>query len=260
MPNELPRGLPAGRNSSPCSFANWAAPIPCATSATAWLVVWAVWCMSAWPKRPADPPCPTPTSTVRPPSSKNCSGPRWRASASSKGWVPANTNSASRTSCSRWIPTTISLCLSMYPWAQFRRAKGGVKAHVLLDHDDYLPAYVLLTEAKRSDVKLADSFRLNPGSIVAIDRGYNDYTLFGRWTLAGVFFVTRLKDNAAFEVVEECQIPQNRNIRADQLIRLTGVKAQADYPELLRRVVVWDAENEREIVLLTNLLQFGSTT
>jgi len=156
--------------------------------------------------------------------------------------------------------TTISLCLTLFPWAKFRRAKGGVKAHVLLDHDDYLPAYVLLTEAKRSDVKLADSFRLNPGSIVAIDRGYIDYALFGRWSMTGVFFVTRLKDNAAFEVVEECEIPQNRNIRADQFIRLTGAQAQADYPDLLRRIVAWDAENEREIVLLTNLLEFGSTT
>jgi IS4 transposase len=156
--------------------------------------------------------------------------------------------------------TTISLCLSLFPWAEFRRAKGGVKAHVLLDHDDYLPAYVLLTEAKRSDVKLADSFLLNPGSIVAIDRGYIDYALFCRWSMAGVFFVTRLKDNAAFEVVEECEIPQNRNIRADQFIRLTGAKAQADYPDLLRRIVAWDAENEREIVLLTNLMEFGATT
>jgi hypothetical protein len=156
--------------------------------------------------------------------------------------------------------TTISLCLTMFPWAKFRRAKGGVKAHVLLDHDDYLPAYVLLTEAKRSDVKLADSFRLNPGSIVAMDRGYIDYALFGRWSMAGVFFVTRLKDNAAFEVVEECEIPQNRNIRADELIRLTGAQAQADYPDLLRRIVAWDPENEREIVLLTNLLEFGATT
>ena len=156
--------------------------------------------------------------------------------------------------------TTISLCLTLFPWAKFRRAKGGVKAHVLLDHDDYLPAYVLLTEAKRSDVKLADCFRLNPGSIVAMDRGYIDYALFGRWTMAGVFFVTRLKDNAAYEVVEECEIPQNRNIRADQFIRLTGAQAQTDYPDLLRRIVVWDAENEREIVLLTNLLEFGSTT
>jgi hypothetical protein len=126
--------------------------------------------------------------------------------------------------------TTISLCLTMFPWAKFRRAKGGVKAHVLLNHDDYLPAYVLITDAKRSDVKLADSFHLNRGSSVAIDRGYIDYALFARWSVAGVFFVTRLKDNAAFEVVEECQVPANRNILADQLIRLTGVHAQKRLP------------------------------
>jgi IS4 transposase len=148
----------------------------------------------------------------------------------------------------------------MFPWAQFRRAKGGVKAHVLLDHDDYLPAYVLLTEAKRSDVKLADSFTLNPGSIVTMDRGYTDYALFGRWTLAGVFFVTRMKDNAVFTIEEEFEVPANRNILADQIIQLTGVRALSDCPGPLRRVVVWDADNKREIVLLTNLFEFGSTT
>jgi hypothetical protein len=156
--------------------------------------------------------------------------------------------------------TTISLCLEMFPWAKFRRAKGGVKAHVLLDHDDYLPRYVLITEAKRSDVKMAASFPLNPGSIVALDRGYNDYALFGRWTAEEIYFVTRLKDNAAYEVVEECALPANRNIRSDQLIRFTGEKAKQDCPCLLRRVVVWDAANEQEIVLLTNQLAFGSTT
>jgi hypothetical protein len=156
--------------------------------------------------------------------------------------------------------TTISLCLSLFPWANFRRAKGGVKAHVLQDHDDYLPACVLLTETRRSDVKLADSFTLNPGSIVAMDRGYNDYGLFGRWTTAGVFFVTRLKDNAAYEVVSERAVPENRNILSDQVIRFTSSHALADCPGELRRVVAWDAENEREIVLLSNLIQFGSTT
>lgn len=156
--------------------------------------------------------------------------------------------------------TTISLCLTMFPWAKFRRAKGGVKAHVLLDHDDYLPAYVLLTEAKRSDVKLADSFRLNPGSIVAMDRGYTDYALFARWTIAGIFFVTRLKDNAAFAVEAEFATPANRPIRADQIVHFTGARAQTDCPGPLRRLVVWDADNEREIVLLTNLLEFGATT
>jgi hypothetical protein len=156
--------------------------------------------------------------------------------------------------------TTISLCLELFPWAKFRRAKGGVKAHVLLDHDDYLPRYVLITEAKRSDVKMADAFTLKPGSIVAMDRGYNDYGLFGKWTAEEIYFVTRLKENAAYAVVEECAIPKDRNILSDQLIRLTGVQAQKDCPCLLRRVVVWDAVNEREIVLLTNLLRFGATT
>jgi hypothetical protein len=156
--------------------------------------------------------------------------------------------------------TTISLCLELFPWAKFRRAKGGVKAHVLLDHDDYLPRYVLITEARRSDVKVTDAFPLNPGSIVAIDRGYNDYALFGKWTDEGIYFVTRIKDNAAYEVLEEGPVPANRNIRADQLIQFTGEKAQRDCPSPLRLVVVWDTVGEREIVLLTNLMEFGSTT
>jgi hypothetical protein len=156
--------------------------------------------------------------------------------------------------------TTISLCLEMFPWAKFRRAKGGVKAHVLLDHDDYLPRYVLITEARRSDVKMADAFPLNPGSIIVMDRGYNDYALFGKWTDEGIYFVTRLKDNAAYQVLADGPVPANRNIRSDQLIQFSGEKAQKDCPSPLRRVAVWDAANEREIVLLTNLQEFGATT
>jgi len=156
--------------------------------------------------------------------------------------------------------TTISLCLELFPWAKFRRAKGGVKAHVLLDHDDYQPSFVLVTEAKTSDVRVAQNLDLNPDSIVAFDRGYNDYALFGDWTDRGVFFVTRLKDNAAYEVVESAMGPLPRNILADELIRFTSAKAAKDCPHLLRRVVVWDSVNEREIVLLTNLLHFGATT
>jgi hypothetical protein len=156
--------------------------------------------------------------------------------------------------------TTISLCLDLFPWAQFRQAKGGVKAHVLLDHDDYLPAYVLITEAKKSDVRVAQALDLNAGSIVAMDRGYNDYALFGKWTQRGVFFVTRLKENAVYEVVESAVGPLPRHILADEHIRFSGPKAVKDCPQLLRRVVVWDEVNQREIVLLTNLLHFGPTT
>jgi Transposase DDE domain/Domain of unknown function (DUF4372) len=156
--------------------------------------------------------------------------------------------------------TTISLCLELFPWAKFRRAKGGVKAHVLLDHDDYMPVYVLITEARRSDVKMAESFPINPGSIVAMDRGYNDYGLFGQWTERQIHFVTRLKDNAAYEVLETAVIPANRNILSDQLIQFTGDKARRDCPFPLRRVVVWDTTGQREIELLTNLMEFGATT
>jgi hypothetical protein len=156
--------------------------------------------------------------------------------------------------------TTISLCLDLFPWAKFRQAKGGVKAHVLLDHDDYLPAYVLITEAKKSDVRVAQALDLNAGSIVAMDRGYNDCALFGKWTNRGVFFVTRLKENAVYEVVESTAGPLPRNILADEHIRFSGPKAVQDCPQLLRRAVVWDDANQREIVLLTNLLHFGPTT
>jgi len=156
--------------------------------------------------------------------------------------------------------TTITLCLEMFPWAKFRRAKGGVKAHVVLDHDDYMPAYVLLTEARRSDVSVAQSLVFNPETIVVVDRGYIDYALFARWAMEGVYFVTRLKENAAYQVVAEREVPQNRNIVSDQIIRLTGQQAQRDYPCELRRVVVWDPDQEREIVLLTNQLAFGATT
>ena len=135
-----------------------------------------------------------------------------------------------------------------------------MKAHVLLDHDDYLPSYVLITEARCSDVKMADTFPLNPGSIVAMDRGYNDYALFGSWTERKIHFVTRLKDNAAYQVLSEGPLPANGNIRADELIQFTGDKAQRDCPFPLRRVAVWDAVGEREIVLLTNLMDFAATT
>ena len=123
-----------------------------------------------------------------------------------------------------------------------------------------MPDFVHITEARMHDRKGAHLLKLVPGSIVAIDRGYNDYSLFAQWTKEGVYFVTRLKDNAQFEVVEERPLPKRRPILSDQIILLTGYKAREKCPYKLRRIVVWDQENEREIVLLTNHLEFGSTT
>src|SRR6202162_5062795 len=91
--------------------------------------------------------------------------------------------------------TTISLCLSLFPWAKFRTLKGGVKLHVLLSHDDYLPEYLLITKAHQADVRCARQFKLSPGSIVVLDRAYIDYNLLADWSRAGVFWVTRTKTN-----------------------------------------------------------------
>jgi hypothetical protein len=156
--------------------------------------------------------------------------------------------------------TTISLCLNLFPWASYRRAKGGVKLHVLLDHDDDLPAFVLMTDARRSDIPPARQIPLREGSIVVMDRGYNDYTLFGRWTSDGIYFVTRMKESTSYAVVETMSAPQSRGILSDEVIELVNVGADAKCPYRLRRIVVWDEEKEREIVLLTNHLKFGATT
>ena len=155
--------------------------------------------------------------------------------------------------------TLISLCLNMFPWAKYRKAKGGVKAHVLLSHHDYMPSFVHLTDGKKADVKVAHLLDLRAGSIVAMDRAYNDYKLFHKWTQSGIFFVTRLKKNADYEVIEERSAPLERNILSDYIIRFTGV-AGKQCPGLLRLVEVWDEKKKRNIKLLTNHLDFGSTT
>ena len=114
--------------------------------------------------------------------------------------------------------TVIDLCLSLYDWAKFRRTKGAVKLHLVLDHDGYLPCFGTITEGKVDDVKAAHQMHFTSGTIVVDDRGYNDYRLFAQWTDAGVYFVTRMKDNALFEVVEEREPPHNRGILKDQIM------------------------------------------
>jgi len=156
--------------------------------------------------------------------------------------------------------TVIDLCLSMYDWAKFRRTKGAVKLHLVLDHDGYLPCFGLITEGKVHDVKAAWQMDFAPGTVVVDDRGYNDYRLFAEWTDSGVYFVTRMKDNAQFEVVEEHTTPQHRNILKDQTIRLTGTGAQDKCPHLLRRVEAVREDTGGILVFLTNHHGLGAST
>jgi hypothetical protein len=154
----------------------------------------------------------------------------------------------------------IDLSVTLFDWAQFRRTKGAIKLHLLLDHDGYLPSFAIITEGKVADVRVARQFRFAPGTILADDRGYNDYELFGRWTAQGVFFVTRLKANALYEIVGERPVPQNRNILQDELIELSGANAEEKCPYPLRLITLYDPETDKILAFLTNHMDLGATT
>jgi Transposase DDE domain/Domain of unknown function (DUF4372) len=156
--------------------------------------------------------------------------------------------------------TIVDLCLSMFNWATFRQSKGAIKLHLLLDHEGYLPVYAHLTEGNVAELTVAKSLNFPKGSVVVIDRGYTDYRQFARWTKAGIFFVTRLKENANYWDFEDRPVPKNRNVRKDQIIRLNPITAGAPCREELRLVTVWDERNQCEVQLLTNQMDFAAST
>ena len=156
--------------------------------------------------------------------------------------------------------TVIDLCINIFDWAQFRRTKGAIKLHLVLDHDGYLPCFGVVTEGKVHDVKVAHTLYFEPGTVVVDDRGYNDYRLFAMWSEQGVYFVTRMKDNALYQGIESRPLPQNGSILKDQIITLSGAGAWDKCPYALRRIEVWDAEKQQTFVFLTNHDEFAATT
>jgi hypothetical protein len=156
--------------------------------------------------------------------------------------------------------TVIEMCLSSFDWARFRRTKGAIKLHLQLDHQGYLPCWALVTEGRTHDLKVAQGLSFEPGTIIVLDAGYNDYALLYRWHVEGAFFVTRPKDNLLYEALCTLEVPARSNVLRDEIIRLTGLKTQEKYPEILRRTVVWDEKNQREIVLISNLFHLAAST
>jgi hypothetical protein len=156
--------------------------------------------------------------------------------------------------------SVIDLCLSLFDWAIYKKTKGAIKLHLLLDHEGYLPVFANITEGNIHELRVAEKLAFAHGSIIAIDRGYTDYGMFSRWTDNGVYFVTRQKDNAVFKIVEEKPVPKHRNILKDQPIEFKGYYSKKKCSGSLRRIEVWDEEKEEVIVLLTNHLGFGATT
>jgi DDE family transposase/uncharacterized protein DUF4372 len=155
--------------------------------------------------------------------------------------------------------TVIDLCATMFDWAKFRLTKGAVKLHLLLEHDGYLPSFAVITEGKQHEVRVARQMQFTPGAILVFDRGYTDYDWFVNLTTQGVHFVTRMKENADYGVVEERALPQRQGLRRDQIIFFYKL-AQAEMDTFFRRVEFYDEEQDRVLVFLTNHLELSAAT
>ena len=155
--------------------------------------------------------------------------------------------------------TTISLCLSLFPWARFRTTKGAIKVHTLLDHAGHIPAFVVVTEGKCSDLAVARRLPLPVGSIVAMDRGYIDYQFLFHLHQEGLYFVTRQKSNAQVDVTARFAVDRSIGVTADHDVVLSGPKGQA-YPARLRQVRYRDAATGKRYVFWTNAFHLEAPT
>ena len=156
--------------------------------------------------------------------------------------------------------STIDLCLCAFPWADFRSTKGAIKLHVGLNHEGDLPEFATITEGKTSDIEIGRTLEFPKGSIVAIDRGYNDYAWYNQLTEKGIFFVTRLKSNAKSRVVQRRPILTDKGLTSDQTIEFTGVQTAKKCPIQLRRIGYRDPETGKHYVFLTNNFKLAAKT
>ena len=148
--------------------------------------------------------------------------------------------------------TTMDLCLSVFSWAHFREHKGAVKAHTLLDLRGNLPTFIHITDGTVHDVNVLDVLPIEPGACYIFDRGYIDYKRLHRIHEKQAFFITRAKRNMQWKRLVSRPVDRSKGLRCDQTICLTGVKAEKNYPEVLRRVKFYDVETKTTYVFLTN--------
>ncbi len=156
--------------------------------------------------------------------------------------------------------STIDLCLSVFPWADFRTTKGAIKLHVGLNHAGYLPEFVTVTEGKNHDVTVGRTLEFPKGSIVAVDKGYNDYTWYKQLTDKGIYFVTRLKTNAKYRTLCRRPVLKSKGLICDQTIEFTGTQTAKLCPVPLRRIAYRDAQTGKRYVFLTNNFKLSAKT
>ena len=148
--------------------------------------------------------------------------------------------------------STIDLCLSLFPWAKFRKTKSAVKLHTLLDLRGNIPTFISITDGKVHDVNILDELIPEPGSFYIMDRGYLDFKRLYTLNQFRAFFVIRSKTNTKFRRLYSCVVDKSIGLRCDQTIVLTGRDSATDYPEKLRRVKYYDAEIDKRFSFLTN--------
>ena len=155
--------------------------------------------------------------------------------------------------------TTIALSLSMFDWAQYKRSKGAVKLHLVLDHDGYLPQYAVISDGKEADISVAKKMSFAPGTMLVFDRGYADYDWWLSLEQQKVFFVTRLKDKADYAVMEKRAVPEKSSVLKDEVICLMKLAAEGQEC-FLRRIEVWVEEKQETMVFVTNNLKLAAST
>jgi Domain of unknown function (DUF4372)/Transposase DDE domain len=148
--------------------------------------------------------------------------------------------------------TIIDLCLSLFPWATFRKRKGAVKMHTLLDLHGSIPTMIFITHGKVQDVKILDSLLIEPGAIYVMDRGYLDFARLHSIHQASAFFVTRAKTNFNFKRIYSHEANKSSGVQCDQSVVLMGFYSKKDYPERLRRIRFLDPESGKRLIFLTN--------
>ena len=149
--------------------------------------------------------------------------------------------------------TVINVCLKVFDWATYKNEKGAIKLHTALDFDGCLPSYVCMTKGSQADVRHARYMTIPRHSVIVVDRGYQSFRMFQEWTNRDVYFVTRLKEKIHYRSVEELELLDGaEHILKDEVIELKEADTANDYPGKLRRIVVYDAEQKRTIIILTN--------
>ena len=148
--------------------------------------------------------------------------------------------------------TTIDLCLSLFPWAKFRKNKAALKLHTLLDLHGNIPAFIRITDGKVHDVNILDKIMPEPGAFYVMDRGYIDFQRLFVFTLSAAFFVVRTKSNVLLQRRYPHAVHKSTGVRSDQTVILTSVESASVYPDALRRVSYFDAETGKRLKFLTN--------